>query len=186
MEALFRLLQKYATGKIISGLFVLTMSVYISMLVYSIPAVSAYSPGMALFDLSPSGYSYTYANDLLSSLGEEGRHLYLSVQLPLDFIYPGLFSITYSLLLVWIIGKTQAENSKIRYFALVPFMAGVFDYLENIFIIKMISSFPDLQVSSVKIASAFTLLKSSFTMAFFVLLIAGFAVLLKQKLSASD
>ncbi|MEH6534725.1 MAG: hypothetical protein V7735_25825, partial [Photobacterium frigidiphilum] len=113
----------------------------------------------------------------------EGRDLYLSTQLPLDFIYPGLFSITYSLLLVWLFGKTFNGNSKIYYFALVPFLAGIFDYVENVFIIKMINSFPDLQVTTVKVASAFTLLKSSFTMLFFILLIVGFALLLKQKVS---
>ncbi len=74
-------------------------------------------------------------------------------------------------------------NSKIYYFALVPFLAGVFDYVENIFIIKMISSFPDLQVTTVKIASTFTILKSSFTMFFFVLLIIGIALFGKQKMS---
>ena len=183
MEVLIRFMQKYSIGKVISVLFLLTMTVYITMLSYSIPAVSAFAPELPIFDLSPSGYSFTYASELLNSLGAEGRNLYLSIQLPLDFIYPGLFSITYSLLLIWLFGKTFNVNSKIYYFALVPFLAGIFDYVENVFIIKMISSFPDLQVTTVKIASAFTVLKSGFTMFFFVLLIVGFALLYKQKLS---
>ena len=65
----------------------------------------------------------------------------------------------------------------------MPFLAGMFDYVENVFIIKMISLFPDLQVTTVKIASTFTILKSSFTMFFFALLIVGFALLLKKKIS---
>ncbi len=89
MERLFNLLQKYATGKLISGLFALTMVVYISMLAYSIPAVSAFAPQLPLFDLSPAGYTFAYANELLSALGAEGRSLYLTTQLPLDFIYSG-------------------------------------------------------------------------------------------------
>lgn len=184
MEAVIRLMQKYSIGKVISVLFVLTMTVYIAMLSYSIPAVSAFAPELPIFDLSPSGYSLNYATELLNSLGTEGRNLYLSTQLPLDFIYPGLFSITYSLLLVWLFGKTFNVNSKIYYFAFVPFLAGIFDYIENVFIIKMISSFPDLQVTTVKIASTFTILKSSFTMFSFILLIAGFALLCKQKVSS--
>jgi len=183
MEALIRFMQKYSTGKIILVLFVLTMAVYLIMLSYSIPAVTAFAPELPIFDLSPLGYSFSYANELLDALGLEGRNLYLSTQLPLDFIYPGLFSITYSLLLVWLFGKVFNVNSKIYYLALVPFFAGVFDYVENIFIIKMISSFPDLQVNTVKIASTFTVLKSSFTMAFFILLIVGIALLVKQKLA---
>jgi len=86
-------------------------------------------------------------------------------------------------LLVWLFGKTFNVNSKIYYFALIPFLAGIFDYVENIFIIKMITSFPDLDVTTVKIASIFTILKSSFTLFFFVVLIAGFALLFKKQIS---
>ena len=183
MQVLISFIQKYSNGKVIIALFVLTMAVYLTMLYYSIPAVSAFAPELPIFDLSPLGYSFNYAYELLDTLGAEGRKLYLSTQLPLDFIYPGLFSITYSLMLVWLFGKTFNGNSKVHYFALVPFLAGIFDYVENVFIIKMISSFPDLQVTTVKAASTFTILKSSFTMLFFILLIAGFALLCKQKLS---
>jgi hypothetical protein len=181
MEVLISFMQRHSTGKVIASLFVLTMAVYLTMLFYSIPAVTAFAPQLPIFDLSPFGYSFNYATELLDTLGVEGRNLYLSTQLPLDFIYPGLFSITYSLLLVWLFGKTFNENSKIYYLAFVPFLAGIFDYIENVFIIKMINSFPDLQIATVKVASLFTLLKSSFTMLFFVLLIVGFALLLKQK-----
>ena len=174
-------MQRHSTGKVIASLFMLTMAVYLTMLAYSIPAVTAFAPKLPIFDLSPLGYTFNYATELLDTLGVEGRNLYLSTQLPLDFIYPGLFSITYSLLLVWLFGKTFNENSKIYYLAFVPFLAGIFDYVENVFIIKMINSFPDLQITTVKVASLFTLLKSSFTMLFFVLLIVGFALLLKQK-----
>ena len=183
MEILIRFMQRHATGRVIIVLFVLTMTVYLTMLLYSIPSVTAFAPELPLFDLSPAGYSFNYANELLNSLGEGGRNLYLSTQLPLDFIYPGLFSVTYSLLLVWLFGKTFNVNSKVYYFALVPFIAGVFDYFENVFIIKMINSFPELQVNIVKVASTFTILKSSFTLFFFILLTVGFALLCKQKVS---
>ncbi len=183
MEVVIRFAQKYSTGRVISVLFILTMTVYFVMLSYSIPAVSAFAPDLPIFDLSPAGYSLTYADELLNALGTKGRETYLSSQLPLDFIYPGLFSITFSLLLVWLFGKTCRVNSKIYYFALVPFLAGMFDYVENIFIIKMIHSFPELQASTVNIASTFTILKSSFTMFFFVLLIAGLVLLFRQKVS---
>jgi len=181
MEALISFMQRHSTGKVVVSLFVLTMAVYLTMLFYSIPAVTAFAHQLPIFDLSPFGYSFNYATELLDTLGVEGRNLYLFTQLPLDFIYPGLFSITYSLLLIWLFGKTFNENSKVYYLAFVPVLAGIFDYVENVFIIKMINSFPNLQIATVKVASIFTLLKSSFTMLFFVLLIVGFALLLKQK-----
>ena len=186
MEVLISFMQKHSKGKVVASLFLLTMAVYLTMLFYSIPAVTAFAPQLPIFDLSPFGYSFTYATELLDTLGVEGRNLYLSTQLPLDFIYPGLFSITYSLLLVWLLGKIYNEDSKIYYLVFVPFLAGIFDYIENVFIIKMINSFPDIQIATVKVASLFTLLKSSFTMLFFVLLIVGFALLLKQKVLSNS
>jgi hypothetical protein len=183
MDRFFNLLQQYATGKLVSILFVLTQIVYLLMIGYSIPAVSAFAPELPLFDMSPTGYTFAYANELLSALGTEGRNLYLTTQLPLDFIYPGLFAITYSLLLVWLFAKTCKVNSKIYVIAFVPFLAGIFDYMENLFIIKMINSFPDLQATTVEIASTFTLLKSGFSTVFFVLLTVGFVLLFKQKVS---
>ena len=183
MKVLISFIQKHSTGRVIIVLFTFTMSVYLTMLSYSIPAVSVFAPELPIFDLTPLGYSYNYANELLGTLGDEGRNLYLYTQLPLDFIYPGLFSITYSFLLIWLFGKTFSRDSKVYYFALVPILAGIFDYVENVFIIKMINSFPDLQVTTVKVASTFTILKSSFTMIFFILLIAGFALICKHKLS---
>ncbi|MEH6449425.1 MAG: hypothetical protein V7765_12195 [Oleispira sp.] len=184
MEKLFNGLQKYATGKLVSVLFVLTQIVYLSMIAYSIPAVTAFAPELPLFDMSPTGYTFAYANELLSTLGAEGRHLYLTTQLPLDCIYPGLFSLSYSLLLIWLFRKTFKADSKVYYVAVVPFLGGIFDYIENLFIIKMINSFPNLQAETVEMANAFTILKSSFVTIFFVLLLVGFALLLKQKLSA--
>ncbi|MBT8361441.1 MAG: hypothetical protein KJO32_10830, partial [Deltaproteobacteria bacterium] len=163
MKVILRLMLKHSTGRTVSVLFALTMTVYLTMLLYTIPAVTAFAPEYPIFDLSPSGYSFGYASELLDNLGNEGRNKYLHSQLPLDFIYPGLFAVTYSLLLVWLYRKHFNINSKVYYLGFVPILAGVFDYLENIFIIKMINSFPDLQMNTVKIASTFTILKSSFT-----------------------
>ena len=67
MEVLIGFMQKYSTGKVISVLFILTMTVYIAMLSYSIPVVSAFSPELPIFDLSPLGYSLNYASELLNS-----------------------------------------------------------------------------------------------------------------------
>jgi len=145
------------------------------MLFYSIPIVESFAPDTALFDLSPSGYSYQHAMSLLEELGNDGRQIYLSRQLPLDFIYPGLFAISYTLLLVWLFSKSVSDTSKVFCLAFIPALGGLFDYLENIYIIRMINSFPDLSISLVQVASTFTLLKSIFTTVFFLLLFAGFA-----------
>ena len=181
MERLIRLLQKYATGRVVLVLFILTTGIYLTMLLYSIPAVASFAPDMALFDLSPGGYTFDYAVELLETLGSEGRATYLTLQLPLDFIYPGLFAATYSLLLIWLFRRGSKARSKVHYFAVIPVFAGLFDYIENIFIIILLNSFPDISLGIVGLASVFTILKSSFTIISFVLFFWALIRFIKEK-----
>ncbi len=181
MEKLIRLLQKHGTGKVVSLLLIVTMAVYLTMLLYTIPAVMSFAPDMMLFDLLPTGYTPEYAVSLLAALGAEGRATYLTLQLPLDFLYPGLFAITYSLLLTWLFSKAAVADSKIFYFSLVPILAGLFDYIENIFIVLMLRSYPDISLNIIQLASLFTLLKSAFSAVFFILLFWGFIRFIVKK-----
>ncbi len=174
-------MQNIATGKAVLGFFIPAMVVYSIMLLYTIPQVGKYAQGMKLFDLSPTGYSFEYALELLSTLGVKGRDLYLYHQLPLDFIYPGLFAVSCCLLLSWLFAKTLNANSKMFYLCLVPVVAGLFDYLENIFIVHMLISYPNVTELHVFISSFMTLLKSGITTAFFLLLLVGVILILKRK-----
>lgn len=181
MKRVLERLKKFALGKNVLILFLLTMLIYATMLMYTIPMVQSHAPDLALFDLSPTGYSYEHAASLLQELGLEGRQIYLTRQLPLDFIYPGLFAISYSLFLLWLFSKGFKENAKIFSLAFIPVFGGVFDYLENICIIIMLKTFPTTSLMLVKISSTFTLLKGIFTTLFFILLFVGIgAALLKN------
>lgn len=173
-------MQEKATGRNVLLLFVLTMAVYLLMLLVTIPRVQSYAPETALFDLSPTGYTHSQALHLLQSLGHAGRDTYLFPQLALDFVYPGLFAICFSLMLIWVYSKRVQSDSKFLYLAILPVLGGLFDYVENILIIRMITHFPEVTKELVSAASSFTLLKSAFSTASFLLLIFGFALLLKR------
>lgn len=149
------------------------MALYSLMLLYTIPQVEQHAPGMKLFDLSPSGYSLDYALELLGALGGKGRDTYLYLQLPVDFVYPGLFAVSCCLLLSWLFSKSLKANSRMFYLCFIPVVAGLFDYLENICIVRMLTSYPDVTTLHVAFASTLTILKSVFTTAFFMLLIVG-------------
>lgn len=175
-------LQRRASGRTVLALFVITNIVYLMMLFYSIPSVTAQAPGMRLFDMSPLGYSHEYAEELLRNIGPEGREAYLKFQLPLDFIYPGFFAMTYSLMLVWLFKKRLDPGSRLFFLALVPSAAGFFDYMENLGIIIMLRSYPGIQPGVVLASSTFSLLKSVLTVLFYILLLGGFLLLfLKRK-----
>lgn len=179
-------MQSKASGKNVLFLFILTMAVYLLMLLVTIPRVQSFAPDLALFDLSPAGYTHAHALTLLESLGHDGRDAYLFPQLALDFVYPGLFAICFSVMLIWIYSKRVGPDSWSLNLAVLPALGGLFDYIENILIIRMITIFPDLSKGWVAAASFATLLKSAFSTVSFLLLILGFILLLKRRPDASS
>ncbi len=185
MKNLITHLQSYATGKTVLGFLLPAMSVYLVMLLYTIPKVIQYAPTMKLFDMSPAGYSFLYAVDLLDALGVEGRSTYLYQQLPLDFIYPGLFAISSTLLLAWLFSKSINANSKIFYLCFAPVLAGLFDYFENMAIVNMLILYPNITGIHVFTSSSLTVIKSGLTIVFFVILILGLVFVLKQKFTGN-
>ena len=185
MKKIVTTFQKMASGKVVLTLFILTMAVFSLMIMFTIPKVERFASGIPLFDMSPSGYSYQQAISLLESLGEDGRNVYLFQQLPVDFIYPGLFAISYALLLTWLFAKSFAMNSKIFFSALVPMLGGLFDYLENIGIIIMINVFPNISQGLVGVVSTFTILKSAFTTGFYILLLVGIISFIIRRINKS-
>lgn len=181
MSRLVSYIQKVASGKMVLGFFIPAMAVYSLMLLNTIPQVEQYAPGMKLFDLSPSGYSHHDALELLATLGVQGRDIYLYRQIPLDLVYPGVFAVSCCLLLAWLFGKSLSPESGMFYLCFIPLAAGLFDYLENICIVQMLLAYPDVTGPTVATASTFTILKSVFTSAFFLLLIVGAVLFWKKK-----
>ena len=174
-------LQRYSSGRVVLLLFIATMLVYLTILFYTIPSVTDQAPNMKVFDMSPGGYSQTYAEELLGAIGPTGREAYLKRQVPIDFIYPGLFALTYTLMLVWIFKKSFNAKSKVFSLALIPAIAGLFDYFENICIILMIKSFPTLDSNLVNVSSMFSITKSALTIAFYILFLYGLVLFYIKK-----
>lgn len=163
--------QRNTNGKKILLLFIITNAVYILMLTVTIPAVVSYSGGKKLPDMMPTGYDLPYLQALFTALGMEGRNVYLFRQIPLDMFYPFLFALTYVLLFMWLLEKLGWQQSWLRYCALLPPLAGFFDYMENAGIIYMLHSYPDISTAIAVASSVCTQLKSVFTTLYFILLL---------------
>jgi hypothetical protein len=182
MNKAMTFLQRASNGKVVLILFILTNLVFCAMLVYSIPLVLSFAPESILFDMSPTGYSYPQAVELLQALGIEGRQTYLFVQLPIDFVYPAMFAISYALLITWVLKQIVSSDSRLFLFAFIPVMVGLFDYLENACIIIMINNFPNLPENIVTISSFLTMAKSGLTTLFFIILLTALAFLSTRRL----
>jgi len=190
MKRLTKLIEKNISGKKVLGLFILTNAVYIFMLTVTIPKTMEFSNGMKLLDMMPSGYDLNYVSELFSSLGENGRETYLTSQIPVDMIYPLLFGLSYCLLLGYFLKKLNKLNSPYLYLCLLPVIAGISDYLENIGIITMLNNYPDLTETMVNATNTFTVLKSTSTSIFFIaliviLIILGIKFVKRNKTSAN-
>ncbi|MEP1982666.1 MAG: hypothetical protein ABJJ07_03315, partial [Maribacter dokdonensis] len=88
MGRIIKQLEKQRSGKKVLVLFLLTNIVYAYMLLVTIPATMTFSNGLQLLDMMPAGYDLEYVNTLLQTLGNTGRQMYLTKQIPVDMIYP--------------------------------------------------------------------------------------------------
>ena len=141
------------------------------MLTITIPKTMGLSNGMALLDMMPTGYDLNYVSELFTALGENGRLTYLTNQIPVDMIYPLLFGLSYCLLMGYFLKKLNKLNSPHTYLCIVPIIAGIADYLENIGIIIMLKNYPQLENSTVYTANIFSVIKSISTSIFFITLL---------------
>jgi hypothetical protein len=158
-------------------LFIIANAIYVLMLMVTVPMVIGYSGGMPILDLMPLGYDMEYVNNLFDTLGEEGRSAYLYRQLPVDMVYPLFFAISYSLLMGFVLKGLGKLDSGWFYLCLLPVFGGLGDYAENIGIIGLLQSYPDLNENLVAFARAASVFKSMTTTLFFLTLIVAVAIL---------
>lgn len=173
---------KNIEGKKVLIFFVLANIVYSIMLLVTIPKVMIFSNGMKLPDMLPTGYSPNYINKLLSNLGEEGRNTYLYRQIPVDMVYPLLFSVSWCLVIAWFLNKLGKLNGSLIYLCLLPILAGFFDYLENTGMIVILNRYPDNPDYLSMLTNVFTILKSLLTTIYFIALIIIMVIFVLKKL----
>lgn len=175
-------IRRNTNGKTVLLLFVLCNIIYGIMLIVTIPEVMLHSGGMKILDMMPTGYDVHYVNSLFTTLGTDGRDLYLTHQLPLDLLYPALFGLSSCLVLAYFLNKLKKLDSWLFYLCLLPLASGVFDYIENFGIISLLKSYPYISAPQVRITSVFTILKSVFTSIYFIILSITLLALAKNKI----
>jgi len=167
--------------KTVLSLFILSNIVYVIMLIVTIPELVQYSGGLEILDMMPTGYDAQYVNSLFNTLGTAGRDSYLYHQLPLDLIYPALFGISSCLVLAYFLNRIGKLDGKLFYLCLLPLFGGLFDYGENIGIISMLRSYPNISPLQIQTTNLLTILKSTFISIYFIVLIIVLLVAAKNK-----
>lgn len=171
MKTFEKIIRNHLQGRKVLLLFIVANIVYVLMLTVTIPDVMEHTEGMKLLDMMPLGYDAEYVNTLFSTLGQTGRNTYLYRQIPMDMIYPLLFGISFSLLLAYFLNKLNKLKTPFIYLCLLPMLAAMADYAENIGIITLLNDYPEISKNTVTMTNSFSLLKSSCTTLSFVALI---------------
>lgn len=171
MKYLKRLIDQHSTGRKVLWFFILSNLIYFTMLLMTIPKTMAFANGMNLLDMMPLGYNSAYIQSLFEALGKEGRHAYLYYQLPLDMFYPLFYSISFVLMIAYFLKKLNKFNSALFYLCFLPIIGGITDYLENIGILSMLKTYPQMSESLMTSMNIFTIIKSMAVTATFLIII---------------
>jgi len=154
-------LTRLSTGKMVIIGLIMTNLVFAIMILITIPTTSNFAGGMDILDMKPGGYSMDYILMLFELLGDEGRAFYLTRQLPIDFIYPGLFALSGVINFIYLLKKLYPTQLSLNWILVFPIIAGVADYFENIGIIVMLNTFPALHEGVAQTTSILSITKST-------------------------
>lgn len=141
---------------------IITVIITSVMNLWLLPAIEFGTVGMRFFDMNPLGYSYDVCQSFIASLSTEEINLALHVQLPLDFVYPVVYSVFFILAFNLLTGKRSVS-------VILPVLLFVSDYTENICSIIMLKT-DTLSKNLVCFASTVTIIKNILMYLIFILL----------------
>lgn len=128
-------------------------------------------------NLTPLDLQDSYTTEevctFMEKLGESGRTFYARMLLMLDFAFPLSYTLFWSAAIAFLLGRFLPCNSKLMYISLLPFIAGLADWLENILILSMLFSYPKIINMVVVLASLMTNIKDLFMWISLLLIVLG-------------
>ena len=162
-------------------LVAVTALTYAAMAFWTMPAIAEATGGALPLDMHLGGYGMAEAEAFKEALTPDAVALLLGPQLYLNAVFPLLFALSLALP---INGLLRGRPAALRIVGtLVPMLAAVHDYAENILLVRLVQlGMADLPMSLVEMASRATTLKAGFNMVAIVLVIALFlATLFDQR-----
>ena len=157
-------LERLASKRGLIGLFLLSHTVLLLMMLFTFPRINA-KFGAQAFDLKTFGYSQSEALMMLRNLDQSTVDFYLFPQLfLLDILYPILLALFLSTAIIRLSNLIKMSRDHVfSNLFLLPFIAMIIDYFENIMISLMILNPTSVSSGLIKTASIFTQMKAGFT-----------------------
>ena len=165
-------LRKYANGWLV--LFFLAGEIFFNAVILprQQAAIQAGSGGTGPIDLQ---FFYTPQKvfGMISSYSEETRASYRLFEMTGDILYPIVYTFFFSLLITWLFQRGFSSTSMMQKLNVVPLGGWLFDLLENIGIISMLSLFPSTPAWLAWASAIFTVIKWLFAGATLLLILIG-------------
>ena len=117
---------------------------------------------------------------MIERYGEYGRPFYRNVELTVDIIYPIVYLFFFGLLISWLFQRGFAPDSPMRKFNVTPLGAWLFDLLENIVIVILLSVFPSQPIALAWILTLISTVKWFFAGASMLLILVGLVMAIKN------
>jgi hypothetical protein len=128
---------------------------------------SGVSPDTSFF------YSPAELYQIAESYGEEGREAYIRARFTFDLVWPLVYTLFLVTAISWVFGKAFAPDSRWQRANLLPLVAALFDYLENLSTSLVMLRYPAQTPVVDLLAPLFTATKWGFLGLSFILLIVG-------------
>jgi hypothetical protein len=129
-----------------------------------------YSHGLKMLDMTIN-YSPENAYNLIDNYGKQAISYYLYVMEPFDVLIPaifGLFLCVASTLLL----RNMIKEKYLTIIYIFPILGWLFDYMENVGVITMLTNYPTRLISVARITNLFTSAKALFsTLSIFIICI---------------
>jgi hypothetical protein len=167
-------LRGWAKGWLVFILFVLDVAFVGFILPIAEALIKGGQGGPGPLDLQ-FFYTPAKAYEMIASYGEYTRSFYRNFELTVDIIYLIVYTLFFSLLITWLFKKGFSENSRMQKLNVTPFGAWLFDLLENIGVVSMLSIFPSTPAALAWVTSIFTAIKWLFVGTTMILIVIGTA-----------
>jgi hypothetical protein len=136
------------TGLIVLSVIQLILGAFLGTTLIKLSKVSG--NGIPDFEV---GYTKEKIIELFNSYSEQGMKLYNQVHL-IDLFNPLVYSLLFASLCYYFFKETKFEK-----LSLIPFLAGLFDYVENYFLYRMKEQYPEISEGLVETSNSISLIK---------------------------
>lgn len=126
-------------------------------------------------------YTPAAAHQRLAAYGEYGRVFYRNMELTVDLIYPIIYALFFILLISWLLQRGFASHSRIQRWNVLPLGAWLFDLLENLGIVAMLTAFPAIPAALAWLTAGFTFIKWLFAGTMLALAVIGLAAAARNR-----